>query len=66
MTGGIVILEKTTYDAAGNAWSTGNVAELGGVSPGDLRRYQIGYADACGCMGSSYNLTNALEIVWAP
>ncbi len=62
--GSVVALQKVVVDSAGHCRSTVNIAAVGGVAPGDVRRYQIWYRDQCGFTG--YNFSNGLEIAWAP
>ncbi|MFT7485670.1 MAG: hypothetical protein ACI9F9_001520, partial [Candidatus Paceibacteria bacterium] len=42
-----------------------SLSVLGGVNPGDTKRYQIWYRDTTGgpC-GSGFNLTNGYEVNW--
>ncbi|MAF67109.1 MAG: hypothetical protein CMJ84_15805 [Planctomycetes bacterium] len=63
----VVRLEVAMADSGGNASSSVPVAATGGVTAGDVERYQFWYRDPqqSPC-GSGFNLTNGLELVWAP
>ncbi len=54
--------------ASGLADSTGlSINLLGGVSAGDLRRYQLWFRDpVTSPCGSGFNLSNGVEIAWQP
>ena len=64
--GGTVIrLQVVNADASGDAASTVSISASGGVSSGDVRRYQYWYRDPGGSpCGTSFNLTNGLEVTW--
>ncbi len=65
--GGIVRLQVRTANASGLSNTTINVSSVGGVNPGDLRRYQLWYRDPVGPCGGGFNFTNGLEInTWIP
>jgi hypothetical protein len=65
--GNVVRLEVVTADGAGAASSTVPIAATGGVSPGDIKRYQWWYRDPTGSpCGAGFNLSNGLEVTWAP
>ncbi len=65
--GSLVRLEFVVSDASGQAATTANLGWLGGAAAGDLRRYQLWYRDPVGSpCGSLFNLTNGLELTWAP
>ena len=60
-------LEVVVSDAAGLSSSTVDVASVGGVQPGDVRDYQLWFRDSqLSPCGTSFNLTNGLEIQWLP
>ncbi len=65
--GAIVRLEVVSADALGQADSSASIAAAGGVLAGQPRYYQWWYRDpmASPC-GSGFNLSNALEVQWAP
>ena len=65
--GNVVRLEVVTANATGSASSTVPIAATGSVSPGDIRRYQWWYRDPTGSpCGTGFNLSNGLEVMWAP
>lgn len=65
--GSVVRLQVAIADATGKAQSTVSVSGVGGVNPGDVRRYQWWYRDpSTSPCGSGFNLSNGLEVVWAP
>ena len=63
----IIRLQVRTTDANGDATSTIDIANRGGVNAGETKSYQFWYRDPQGspCGGNS-NLSNALEITWLP
>ena len=63
--GSVIRLQVRVADAAGASATTVDIAIKGGVSVGDVRRYQLWYRDpiASPC-GSGYNLTNGVEVTW--
>ena len=63
--GSVVRLEVRTPGASGQAVTTVPVATRGGVSAGDVRRYQVWYRDNGFSCGSNFNTTNGYEITWA-
>ena len=65
--GGSVIRLEVRFSSAGNSQTTIPIADKGGVSAGDLRRYQHWYrdTDSTPC-GSGFNLTNGYELTWTP
>jgi len=65
--GNVIRLEIVTADGGGQATSTVPVAATGHVAPGDVKRYQWWYRDPAGSpCGAGFNLSNGLEIIWAP
>jgi hypothetical protein len=51
------------YPTTGDA----SVSVRGGVAPGDIRQYQVWYRNAAPfCMGSTFNMSNGIEITWGP
>ncbi|MCB9915510.1 MAG: hypothetical protein H6828_10230 [Planctomycetes bacterium] len=65
--GSVVRLQVRAASAAGTSSTTVNVAAVGGVSSGDVRRYQLWYRDPAGSpCGAFFNLTNGVELVWQP
>ncbi len=65
--GGVLRLETAAADSDGFALSTAALSAAGGVQPGDVRRYQWWYRDPVGSpCGSGFNLSNGLEVTWAP
>jgi hypothetical protein len=66
--GGVVRLEVVFADPGGVSFTTVGVASKGGVQAGDIKRYQLWYrspgpTSAC---GNTFNLTNGVEVWWAP
>jgi hypothetical protein len=52
-----------TYPGAGDP----ALSVTGMVAPGDVRNYQVIYRDASAfCTADTFNLTNAINVVWAP
>lgn len=63
--GGVIRLQVRFSSAAGQSETSIDVGSAGGVSAGDIRRYQIWYRDPAGSpCGALFNLSNGLEIVW--
>jgi hypothetical protein len=57
------VVGASLYPAAGDL----PVSSAGLVAPGDVRTYQIWYRNAASyCTASVFNLTNGLELTWAP
>ena len=65
--GGGVLRLEVRCSSAGHSQTTISIADKGGVSAGDLRRYQYWYrdTDSTPC-GSGFNLTNGYELTWTP
>lgn len=63
----IVRLEVTSSDGTGFATTSSDLGALSAASPGDQRFYQLWYRDPNGgpC-GSGFNLTNGVQLSWAP
>ncbi len=63
--GGIVRLQVRAASATGESATTASIATLGGVLPGDVKRYQLWYRNpvASPC-GSGFNLSNGYELTW--
>jgi hypothetical protein len=66
--GGVVRLEVVFADPGGVSFTTVGIASKGGVQAGDVKRYQLWYRSpglnsAC---GNTFNLTNGVEVWWAP
>ena len=66
--GGVVRLEVAFADPGGVSFTTVGIASKGGVQAGDVKRYQLWYrspglTSAC---GNTFNLTNGVEVWWAP
>ena len=63
--GSVIRLQVRTSDASGSSNTTIDIATKGGVSTGDVRRYQLWYRDPMSSpCGAGYNLTNGVEITW--
>jgi len=63
--GAVIRLQVRFSDSVGRSETTADIATVGAVSVGDVKRYQIWYRDPdtspCGAL---FNLSNGLEIVW--
>lgn len=60
-------LEIRFADALGASSTTVAIHVLGSDVGGDVRNYQMWYRDTTGfCTGAGYNLTNAINLTWAP
>lgn len=65
--GGVVRLQVRVADGTGNSATSINIASKGGVAAGDVRRYQLWYRNPNNTLcGTGFNLTNGIEITWAP
>ncbi len=63
--GGVIRLQVRFSSAAGQSETSIDLGAAGGVSAGDIRRYQVWYRDPAGSpCGALFNLSNGLEIVW--
>ncbi len=66
--GNLIRLQARTSDAMGTSSTTIGIAVKGGVSPGDVKRYQCWYRNIvnplCGTGVNDFNLSNGLEITW--
>ena len=60
--GGVRRLGVRFCDAAGNARWLGGLSATGGWAAGDTRRFQGWYRDALGPCGSTFNLTQGVEL----
>lgn len=63
--GSVLRLEVAFSDAGGMSSTAGALASSGGISPGDLRTYQLWYRDPVGSpCGAQFNLTNGYSVQW--
>ena len=63
--GAVVRLQVRFSNATGESSTTANIAATGGVSAGDVKRYQHWSRDPnTSPCGNQFNLSNAIEIVW--
>jgi hypothetical protein len=63
--GAVVRLQVRFSNAAGESATTADIASKGGVSAGDVKRYQHWSRDPnTSPCGNSFNLSNAIEIAW--
>jgi hypothetical protein len=63
--GNVVRLEVAVADANGASSTTIGIATNGGVSAGEVKRYQCWYRDPVGSpCGSGFNLSNGFEVNW--
>jgi hypothetical protein len=60
-------LQIITANSQGNSATTVNIANKGGVTAGQTKRYQLWYRDPVfsPCL-NGFNLSNGYEVVWAP
>jgi hypothetical protein len=66
--GSVLRLEPTAANDLGQAETSVALAAAGALSAGDVRRYQWWYRDPSSgspC-GSSFNLSNGVEVIWGP
>ncbi len=64
--GGVVRLQVRNSGMTGSSFTTVNIGAVGGVAPGDVKRYQLWFRDTAGPCGSGFNFTNGLEVTWMP
>ncbi len=64
--GGVVRLQIRNSGMTGSSFTTVNIGSIGGVAPGDVKRYQLWFRDTAGPCGSGFNFTNGIEVTWAP
>jgi hypothetical protein len=63
--GNVVRLQVVAADATGASQTSIDIFAAGGISPGDVKRYQLWYRDpALSPCGSTFNLSNGLQITW--
>ena len=63
----VVRLEVDFANVAGTSRTSVDLAAVGGVLAGEVRRYQFWYRDPLGTpCGSTFNLSNGVEIAWGP
>ena len=63
----VVRMQVVTADIFGDSSTSLDVASAGGVSAGDVKRYQLWYRNPgiSSCL-SGFNLTNGYEVAWTP
>ena len=65
--GNVVRLQVRAADAGGSSNTTVDIGLEGGVTVGTARRYQLWYRDPQSTMcGTTFNLTNGMEVFWLP
>ena len=64
--GAAIRLEVVSSDAMGYSSTSVNIAGRSGATPGDIRRYQLWYADPdpSALCGGGFNLSNGVELTW--
>ena len=63
--GGVVRLQVVAADATGASNTSVDIYAAGGISPGDVKNYQLWYRDpALSPCGATFNLTNGIQIHW--
>ncbi|MCH2106240.1 MAG: hypothetical protein MK291_06325, partial [Planctomycetes bacterium] len=64
--GGVIRLQVRFSDSTGSSATSVDIGASGGVSSGDVRRYQVWYRDpSTSPCGTLFNLTNGLEIAFS-
>ena len=64
--GGVIRLQVRFADSAGSSATNIDIGAKGGVSAGDVRRYQLWYRDpGTSPCNSLFNLSNGYEIAWS-
>ena len=65
--GNIRRLQVRSANVSGESSTTANIAVAGAVNAGDTKRYQLWYRNPLNSpCGTTFNLTNGLEVTWAP
>ena len=65
--GSVVRLEVRFASSGGTSSTTADLVLRGGVSSGDLRRYQLWYRDPSSSpCGTQFNLTNGVQVLFTP
>ena len=63
--GGVVRLQVVAADATGMSQTSIDIFAAGGISPGDVKHYQLWYRDpSLSPCGALFNLSNGLQISW--
>jgi len=63
--GGVVRLQVRVANSSGNSATTADIANRGGVAPGDTKYYQLWYRNPGGSpCSSNFNLSNGYVITW--
>jgi len=63
--GGSIVRLQVRFSSGGASQTTLSISTKGGVSAGQLKRYQYWYRDTDGSpCGSNFNLSTGLELVW--
>ena len=65
--GGVIRLQVRFSDPSGASSTNASIATKGGCAAGDVKRYQVWYRDpVTSPCGAQFNLSNGVEITWAP
>jgi hypothetical protein len=65
--GEVVRLQVRVADASGQAETSIGISDAAGLSAGELKRYQWWYRDPAGSpCGTTFNLSNGIEVLWMP
>ena len=65
--GSVIRLQVRVADTAGISETSIDIVAKGGVSSGDIKYYQLWYRDpASSLCGSTFNLTNGVEVLFTP
>lgn len=63
--GAVVRLQILTASTTGTSATTVDLFVAGGITPGDIKSYQLWYRDPAGSpCGAGFNLTNGITVVW--
>ena len=64
--GGVIRLQVRMASDTGESQTTASISTIGGVQPGDVKRYQIWYRDPnTSPCGGLFNLSNGMEVTWS-
>ncbi|MDE0892871.1 MAG: hypothetical protein OSB14_11865, partial [Planctomycetota bacterium] len=65
--GGVVRLQVRFASSTGESETNASLSAIGQPVAGDVKRYQVWYRDpVTSPCGAQFNLSNGVEITWAP
>ena len=65
--GSVRRIQVRNANVSGESSTTANIAAVGAVNAGDVRRYQLWYRNPLNSpCGTNFNLTNGIEVTWTP